>query len=200
MSFDLLDNLFEWELKAVESKPALWVINDTSTNIIDIFSKWKMFAKSLSIWYRLYSEWRYEESLLYFKRAHELFPDNNEVIFQLWIVLNLLWKNDESLKYLQKVNSPQYKSETLFYIWLWYKNKWELKKALEFINIAITINPNDYEFLFLKWIILIDLWKYWEALPFLDGVKKINPKCDNIDYYIWFCYNNLWMYEEASKM
>lgn len=128
---------------------------------------------------------RLEESVKFYKLVLNILPDNKEVYYQLAKLYGYTDKYEKASVYLDKALKvdKNYFSANFLKSKVLYEQK-NFKEALEYLNNAIRINPNDFQIFLSRGEIFILLEDFFNAekdfFEIIDNIEVINIETENI--------------------
>lgn len=140
------------------------------------------------------------ESIEYFKKSIALSPQNNPAISKIYVPFSELNKLDDFIEYFQQLTDvAPFNSDVWFYLSKAYYDTNDFEKALDSIEYALAIRPDDPNFVQKKSDILIQLKRPFEALELLK--EKFNQNKEYIDYTFSIAeiYNIVGNHEKAIE-
>lgn len=133
---------------------------------------------SWNIWRYLARNWKYKESIKYFKKSLDTNSNSlkSEIYYSLSsIVLNVNQLNpdiEKSIEYAKE--SINYnKNYPMWYLWvarwLYMKNDSSLYEEInDYLDKSIDLNPNWYEAYYYKWLVEYNFWDFELAVNYMN--------------------------------
>lgn len=152
----------------------------------------------------LFNEGRFQEALIAYKKALDNEPSNSEAMFGKVYALNKLLRYNEALETCGELLSLRIPSgEKEVYTKAWnekayiFSDQGQYDQALECIDRAIELSPDNGEMWHSKGEFYYDQKKYMEALEAFKQALSLSPKDDKFRYCIADTLYHLKQYKQA---
>jgi len=144
-----------------------------------------------------------DSAVLYFEKAIRVSPQspiNDGVYMNLGCIKHRAGKLDSALVDFQKAETFNSKNDLLMYNFaLLLSDLTKNKEALQKINNAISVNPNDADYFDTKGTILANLNSFKEAEIAYKNAIKLNPKFGGYSYNLGYLYGEENNHEQSIK-
>lgn len=143
-------------------------------------------------------------ALNYFKKSIYYNPDtSDEAFYKTYFCYTILENLNEGIKYFQEIiDKYPFNAKAWVYTSLCYYDLNDFENALEYINFAHTIHPDDILIIMKKCAILRKLNKYNEAITLLEDTLKNNHQNSNnhhIMIMLGQIYNAIYNFNKATQ-
>lgn len=143
----------------------------------------------------------FKKALLYTEKAYKYYPEELEVIFAMGYINQELNKNKKALNFYEKYIEKEKNYHIYLNMGICYMDLKYFKKAVDIINEAIKMEPNNPEGYFELADCYVEMEKYDEALKIYENKLKNMENVEEFYLYMKIAelYSDIGNIEEAIK-